>query len=121
MFSGWYPAVHGPRGAGGRHQLLQGRLPQDRHVRVRPGAVGDRDQVPGHRHHHAVQAALRGGGVPPPDPGGDMRPRGTQEGGNLPVANINKIQNRILYNLNQLDNRRPSATFSQIDGVKEYF
>lgn len=40
--SGGDQEVHGPRGPGGRHQLPERLLPEDRHVRCGAGAVGAR-------------------------------------------------------------------------------
>ena len=39
--SGRHTALHGARGAGGRHHIPVRRLPPHRHVRLQSGAVGD--------------------------------------------------------------------------------
>lgn len=73
--------VHGPRGVGGRHKLHLGRVPAHRHVRVRPGAVGDSVEVHGPGRAGArVPAAVRGGGGPTPHPGGHAGVGGAAEG-----------------------------------------
>ncbi len=40
VLPGGYEALHGSGGAGGSHQLPEGLLPEDRHVRHGLGAVG---------------------------------------------------------------------------------
>ena len=77
---GGHPTVYGPRGAGGCHQFLPRRLPTHRHVRVRPGALGDCDAVPRYRAGHALPAALRGRGLAPSNSRGNMRSGGTSKG-----------------------------------------
>ena len=73
---GWNAKVHGARGARGRHQLLPRRLPPHRHVRMRPRPLGDRHPLQPPRDPGRLQAALRGRGLAPPQPRGNLRPRG---------------------------------------------